>query len=450
MKAMSSTPIIRRLRSLLPLLAISLVHAQEPLTYRLDNGWEGWDPGKRQAIMDTMDNAIAAYNLYGYFPKQLLAVNADPAWTPTADASFNGRIQFGGQYGLHTGMHEVAHTLGVGTITAWNQHRPGGAWNGQWAIAQIRQFDGPGAFPNTDNLHFWPYGLNQAGEYNPAQLDRTVKMVTAFRRDMGMIVDIDSDGMPDHWEKTYFTNLSRRPQFDHDNDGATNLQEYQAGTHPTDPVSKPSFPLVGYFPLNTTAGLTVPAINTPHRNGVVERTAGGPIVSQWAPNEGHQGALDINDKFERVRIPAIALSKQFSVMGWIKPDAVQNDYARFLTTNYLNGFYLGRSGGTNQWMFIINQDFGLSGGTITANQWQHVAGIYDGTTARLYVNGVQVGQKAMAPPKNWNQELCLGTNSNTDRSFTGLYDEIRFFRGAISPATLQQIYNEELPLVLDP
>lgn len=431
-------------------LFASLAHAQEPLTYRLDNGWEGWDPGKRQAIMDTMDNAIAAYNQHGYFPKQLLAVNADPVWTPTADGAFNGRIQFGGQYALHTGMHEVAHTLGVGTITAWNEHRPGGAWNGQWAIAQVRAFDGPGAFPHTDNFHFWPYGLNQGSEYNPALLDRTVKMVTAFRRDMGMTVDIDADGMPDHWEKTYFINLTRRPQYDQDQDGATNLQEYQAGTNPVDPVSKPSFPLVGYFRLNTTAGLTVPATNTPFRNGVVERVTGGPIVSQWAPGEGHQGALDINDKVERVRIPAISLSKQFSVMGWIKPDATQNEFARFITTNYLNGFYLGRNAATSQWMFIINQDFGLTGGAITANQWQHVAGIYDGTTARLYVNGVQVGQKAMNPPKNWNQELFLGTNSNTDRSFTGLYDEIRFFRGALSAATLQQIYNEELPLVTAP
>ena len=428
-------------------VATSIAHAQEPLVYRLDNGWEGWDPGKRQGIMDTMDNAIANYNQFGYFPKELLAVNADPFWTPTADANFAGRIQFGGQWGLHTGMHETSHALGTGTITAWNARMINGAWTGNFAIDQLRVFDGPGALPRGDAQHYWPYGLNYGNEYNPGLLDRTVKMVTAFRRDMGFIVDIDEDGMPDHWEKLYFINLSHRPQLDYDGDGATNLQEYQAGTNPADPISTPSYPLVGYFPLNSTAGLGVPATNTPFRNGVIERTTGGGIASVWAPASGHQGALRIADQFERVRIPFISLTKQFSVMGWIKPDATQNEYARFITTNYLNGFYLGRSASTSQWMFIVNQDLGLSGGTIASDQWQHVAGIYDGTTAKLYVNGVLAGQKVMNPPKNWNQEICLGTNSNTDRSFTGYYDEIRLFRKALSAGELLDIYNLEAPLV---
>ena len=77
-------------------------------------------------------------------------------------------------------------------------------------------------------------------------------------------------------------------------------------------------------------------------------------------------------------------------------------------------------------------------------------GCYDGAIAKLHVNGQLVGRKAMDPPKNWNQELFPGTNSTTDRSSAGLYDEVRFFRGAIPEATLQAIYNEELPLVTEP
>jgi len=54
--------------------------------------------------------------------------------------------------------------------------------------------------------------------------------------DMGMdeytVIDTDSDGLPDNWEMTYFGDLSQGPDGDYDGDGTTNLEEYQAGTHP--------------------------------------------------------------------------------------------------------------------------------------------------------------------------------------------------------------------------
>ena len=49
--------------------------------------------------------------------------------------------------------------------------------------------------------------------------------------------DSDSDGLPDSWEFQYFTDLSTDPNVDADADGLTNLQEYLAGTIPTNPAS---------------------------------------------------------------------------------------------------------------------------------------------------------------------------------------------------------------------
>ena len=45
--------------------------------------------------------------------------------------------------------------------------------------------------------------------------------------------DTDSDGLPDTWEMDNFGNLSQGASGDYDNDGLTNLQEYQVGTNPT-------------------------------------------------------------------------------------------------------------------------------------------------------------------------------------------------------------------------
>jgi hypothetical protein len=50
--------------------------------------------------------------------------------------------------------------------------------------------------------------------------------------------DTDGDGLPDLWEMTHFGNLGQTANGDPDGDWMTNLQEYQAGTAPTDSRSK--------------------------------------------------------------------------------------------------------------------------------------------------------------------------------------------------------------------
>ncbi|MEM3112708.1 MAG: choice-of-anchor D domain-containing protein, partial [Candidatus Anstonellales archaeon] len=46
------------------------------------------------------------------------------------------------------------------------------------------------------------------------------------------IQDTDGDGLEDTWEVTYFGNLSQGPNDDPDNDGWTNMEEYNLGTNP--------------------------------------------------------------------------------------------------------------------------------------------------------------------------------------------------------------------------
>ncbi len=55
-----------------------------------------------------------------------------------------------------------------------------------------------------------------------------------------MVVPFDSDGdeMDDGWEWDYFQTLAFAPDADPDEDGADNLHEYIAGTHPSDAASR--------------------------------------------------------------------------------------------------------------------------------------------------------------------------------------------------------------------
>jgi hypothetical protein len=46
--------------------------------------------------------------------------------------------------------------------------------------------------------------------------------------------DTDHDGLPDEWENKYFSGANAAPNDDSDGDGQSNLQEFRAGTNPTD------------------------------------------------------------------------------------------------------------------------------------------------------------------------------------------------------------------------
>jgi hypothetical protein len=155
------------------------------LSYKLASGAENWDPQIRKRIIDAMDAAVALYNELGEFDKTVTA-NYNPR-TPTADANYNGWINFGGQINKRVALHEIGHTLGVGQHRNWRRNIVDGKWTGQHALALVREYDGPDATLSADRQHFWPYGLNYDRESSEENDRRHVKMVEALRKDMGIV-----------------------------------------------------------------------------------------------------------------------------------------------------------------------------------------------------------------------------------------------------------------------
>lgn len=154
------------------------------LTYILPDGSEHWNPERKQEIIASMDAAVELYNRHGVFKKRVWA-NHSPG-TPTADANYEGWINFGGSRNTRVALHEISHTLGVGTHPNWARNIKDGKWTGEHALRLLREFDGPEAVLHADRMHFWPYGLNYDNESSPENDIRHVKMVAALRKDMGI------------------------------------------------------------------------------------------------------------------------------------------------------------------------------------------------------------------------------------------------------------------------
>ncbi|MFI5675417.1 hypothetical protein [Streptomyces cellulosae] len=134
-------------------------------------------------ITSAMNAAVARYNNLSDLGKNI-TVRYDPG-VLTADGSINGTIRFGnrGYMTERTALHEIAHTIGVGTSSGWSSLGGGGTWRGAQATALVKQFDGSGATLSTGGGHFWPYGLNYDNEFSGTAADRHVRIVAAMVRD---------------------------------------------------------------------------------------------------------------------------------------------------------------------------------------------------------------------------------------------------------------------------
>lgn len=139
-------------------------------------------------ITTAMDKAVAVYNCYTTLT-DAIPVEYNPG-VPTADGSYNGSIRFGSRASMvqATATHEVAHTFGVGTVTAWQPRVSGGRWTGANAINELRAITGDSAAVLfADSQHFWPYGMNQASEAKSSdEYVNHIRVVLAMRRDMGL------------------------------------------------------------------------------------------------------------------------------------------------------------------------------------------------------------------------------------------------------------------------
>jgi hypothetical protein len=145
-------------------------------------------------IVPAMDKAVYYYNCYTDITKALNVSYSSSV--QTADGNYNGSIRFGGtQYMEYvTAMHEIAHTVGVGTASNWRSFvafpdgGSSGPWTGANATTELRAITGSATDTLTaDTQHFWPYGLNYASEWH-SEADGIAhcRIVVALRKDMGL------------------------------------------------------------------------------------------------------------------------------------------------------------------------------------------------------------------------------------------------------------------------
>ncbi len=211
----------------------------------------------------------------------------------------------------------------------------------------------------------------------------------------------------------------------------------------------PTAPL-GYWRLNETSGTTAANIGSGGGlNGTyTAATLGtaGPRPPAFNGFEGNNNAPTFNGSSAFVAGSSGLLSGRnaFTVGGWINPQAApaartglfgQNDCVEF-------GFISATT--LELWT--------PGGGSLTAvpypfplNQWHHVIGVADGSTIRIFIDGVQAGSGG-APTGSYGTSAFgfnIGGGGVQDAAgnfFNGLIDEVVVYHRALSPAEILGLY----------
>ena len=95
---------------------------------------------------------------------------------------------------------------------------------------------------------------------------------------------------------------------------------------------------------------------------------------------------------------------------------------------------------------VNGQNIDTAADTREANKWYFVCGTYDGTTARLYVNGIELANAATSQTISTTTNARIGNLSYVDGNFfDGNITEVGAYNRALTSLEVASLYNQGMP-----
>jgi hypothetical protein len=186
-----------------------------------------------------------------------------------------------------------------------------------------------------------------------------------------------------------------------------------------------------------------------HNSGTLGAALDGTLDgASYSPDTpfGQGSALHFDGVNDFVRVVTnFSYGNQFTVEAWIRPEAVNGQ--RVIWDDYGNpGVLLAIFDGRLQFGISTPEHPGLgialySPIVLCEDEWMHVAGVYDGTGIRTFVNGEQTGDLAATSGNvidNPIPQSALGSDNltTTALNFAGWIDDFRIHPAALSASEL--------------
>ena len=148
------------------------------------------------------------------------------------------------------------------------------------------------------------------------------------------------------------------------------------------------------------------------------------------------------------------ITGNITVSVWVKPESLtgmhnmvakwkeagpDRGYALYRSTTDVVIFDLSNNGSTENYAYTPV-------GQLTVGAWTHVAGVYNGTDIRIYINGVLSANGSHNPQAyssgihNTDASFTIGSVSDPGFYFDGLIDEVAIYNRALSASEIAGIY----------
>jgi Concanavalin A-like lectin/glucanases superfamily len=164
-----------------------------------------------------------------------------------------------------------------------------------------------------------------------------------------------------------------------------------------------SLPLVGWWPMNEGSGQTVYDWSGQGNNGMLGSTPGVDANDpSWIRGVFLGSALNFaGGDYVTIPSPTALQQQKLTVAAWVRGPASPGQYRYVVGMGGQGpcvtgswGLYTGSGGGMAFYIADTNSHFFVSPAASQAiwdGKWHHVAGTFDGSTLRLFVDGVEVG-----------------------------------------------------------
>jgi len=148
-----------------------------------------------------------------------------------------------------------------------------------------------------------------------------------------------------------------------------------------------------------------------------------------------------------------SFGEKITVMAWINPD----EQSRGLTDIITKGDFIVLQARGKTISFFAG---GWGRGTCTVmlpenwvNKWHHIAGVSDGNSLKIYIDGKEIGNIYINKPANLSSGGIWTVGRNYEfpgeRIFNGLVDHIKIFSEPLTPSEIEKEMKRELPQLVD-